>query len=199
MTSNLLLQVQALHYLTFSLNFLTTLCMVVTHFDCSHLQPLLLSSHHGQHPSLPEGLFLVLISFCFVSWTSEFNQGHLNDLGSGIIHWNLWRLVGSPMGTQLKTMISLPLVFFSSHEFSTERWGSVSPSHMADCWHVWYCANPVQIIGAAMSSWWLSHTQEMTFHGLSLHLPTPICFLPILVWYFLSFLYRRWYKCLDKR
>lgn len=139
-------------------------------------------------PSLPEGLFLMLISFYSVSWTTEFNQGHLNDLGSGIIHWNLWRLVGSPMGTQLKTMTSLPLVFFSSHEFSMERWGSVSPSPMTGCWHVRYCANPVQIIAAAVSSWWLSPTQGMTFHSLSLPLPTLICFLPFLVWYFPSFI-----------
>lgn len=125
--------------------------MIVAHFDCSHLHPLLLSSHRGQHPSLPEGLFLVLISFCFVSGITEFNQGHLNDLGSEIIHGNLGRLVASPMGTQLKTMISLPVVFFSSHEFSLERWGSVRPSHMADCWRVWYCTNAVQIIGAAVS------------------------------------------------
>lgn len=180
----MLLEVQALHHVTFSLNFLTTLCMIVTHFDCSHLLPLLLSSHHGQHPSLPPSR--KVSSSC----SSLFILFH-EPLS---LTRDIWMTLGLELsietyeGWWAHLWASLPLVFFSSHEFSMERWGSVSPSPMTGCWHVRYCANPVQIIAAAVSSWWLSHTQGMTFHSLSLPLPTLICFLPFLVWYFLSFI-----------
>lgn len=56
---------------------------------------------------------LCVCVFSLLLRPTEFNQGHLYDCGFRT-HWNL---VGSSVGTQLKTMSSLPLESISSQEF----------------------------------------------------------------------------------